>query len=136
MNAMRRHKVKVIVAANAKGRILKANSPLSFLGGVDPATGVVVDESHPLCGKTVHGTMLVIPRGKGSTVGSYVLYSLATCNAAPAAIIMKEMDMIVATGCVLGGIPLAIAHAEVWDTLKDGLTAELDPESSSLGVSE
>jgi len=133
---MRRHRVKVIVGANAKGRILKADSPLSFLGGVDPATGVVVDESHPLCGKTIRGTILVIPRGKGSTVGSYVLYSLATCNAAPAAIVMKEMDMIVATGCVLGEIPLAIARADVWDALKDGFLTELDPESSSLDVLE
>jgi len=133
---MRRHRVKVIVSANAKGRILKADSPLSFLGGVDPATGVVVDESHPLCGKTIRGTMLVIPRGKGSTVGSYVLYSLVARNAAPAAIIMREIDMIVATGCVLGEIPLAIARADVWDTLRDDLLAELDPGSSSLSVLE
>jgi hypothetical protein len=133
---MGKYRVKVIVAAGAKGEVLKSDSPLSFLGGVDPMTGEVIEEGHPLRGRRVQGKILAIPHGRGSTVGSYVIYSLVSRGLAPVAILMKEMDMIVATGCVLGGVPLAIVRAGVWGQLRDGGLAELDPSSSSLIVSE
>ena len=71
----------------------------------DPKTGIVIDESHPLFGKSVAGKVLVFPYGKGSTVGSYVLYALAKNHVAPAAIINTECETIIATGAIIAEIP-------------------------------
>lgn len=94
-----------IAKGTGTGPLLITDTPISFLGGVDSKTGIVIDESHPLFGKSVAGKVLVFPYGKGSTVGSYVLYALAKNHAAPAAIINTECETIIATGAIIAEIP-------------------------------
>lgn len=94
-----------IAKGTGTGPLLITDTPISFLGGVDPKTGIVIDESHPLFGKSIAGKVLVFPYGKGSTVGSYVLYALAKNHAAPAAIINTECETIIATGAIIAEIP-------------------------------
>jgi len=94
-----------IAKGTGTGPLLITDTPISFLGGVDPKTGVVIDESHPLFGKSIAGKVLVFPYGKGSTVGSYVLYALAKNHVAPAAIINTECETIIATGAIIAEIP-------------------------------
>jgi len=79
--------------------------PIGFYGGIDMETGVVIEKGHPLEGQSVTGKVLVFPEGKGSTVGSYVIYGLSRYKTGPAAIVNKETETIVATGVILGGIP-------------------------------
>ncbi|MDV0444216.1 DUF126 domain-containing protein [Methanorbis rubei] len=88
------------------GELLYTDTPISFLGGVDAKTGVIIDQKHPLHGKTVAGKVLAFPYGKGSTVGSYVMYGLAKNNVAPAAIINTECETIIAIGAIISGIPM------------------------------
>ncbi len=133
---MKTHRVKTIVAGGAKGKILKSDLPLSFLGGVDPETGRVTEEGHVLRGEIIAGTIFALPHSKGSTVGSYVLYSLVAHGVAPLAILMKKMDMVTATGCVLGEIPLAIVTDKTWSSLRNGGSAELSATSPTLRLSE
>lgn len=82
-----------------------SKEPIGFYGGVDAKTGVFIEKGHELEGKSVKGKILVFPCGKGSTVGSYVIYGLAKNNQAPLAIVNKETETIVATGVILAGIP-------------------------------
>ncbi len=96
---------RVIQPGRASGRALVTSEPISFLGGVDPETGRVVDPRHPLVGCDVTGCVLVFPSGKGSTVGSYVMYQLAKNGHAPAAIVNESCEAIVATGAIISGIP-------------------------------
>ena len=56
-------------------------------------------------GKSVKGKILVFPNGKGSTVGSYTLYRLKKNGAAPAGIINKECETVVAVGAIISEIP-------------------------------
>lgn len=78
---------------------------ISFYGGVDPETGVVIEVGHELEGQSVVGKVLVFPTGKGSTVGSYTMYWMKKANTAPAAIVNKEIDTIIAVGCIISDIP-------------------------------
>lgn len=87
------------------GRALVSSTPMSFYGGVDPESGRVVERGHELRGKTIKGRVLVFPNGKGSTVGSYVLYRLAKNGAAPRAIINAKCETIVAVGAIISEIP-------------------------------
>ena len=96
---------RVIYEGRAEGVALVSSSPLSFYGGVNPDTGEVVERGHELQGQSVKGKVLVFPFGKGSTVGSYVLYRLAKNGAAPAAIVNLRCETIVAVGAIISEIP-------------------------------
>ena len=70
MYIMKTLKCRIISKGYAKGEALVSNNPISFLGGVDPYTGQVIDSKHELNGKNIKDKILIIPGGKGSTVGS------------------------------------------------------------------
>jgi len=76
------------------------------LGGVDGETGIVTEKGHPLEGCSVAGRVLVFPTGKGSTVGSYVLYQLSVNGKAPLAILNARSEPIVAVGAIISDIPM------------------------------
>jgi predicted aconitase with swiveling domain len=87
------------------GEALVTSMGISFFGGVDPDTGIVVEKGHELEGQSISGKVLVFPSGKGSTVGSYTLYRLKLNGIAPAAIINAECETITAVGCIIAEIP-------------------------------
>ena len=96
---------RTIYEGKAEGEALVSSTPLSFYGGVDPESGEVVERGHELQGRSVKGKVLVFPNGKGSTVGSYVIYRLAKNGAAPLAIINERCETIVAVGAIISEIP-------------------------------
>ena len=98
-------KGRTIYAGTAEGEALVTTMGISFFGGVDPETGVVVERGHELEGQCIAGRVLVFPSGKGSTVGSYTLYRLKHAGLAPAAIINAECETITAVGCIIAEIP-------------------------------
>ncbi|MEM0492718.1 MAG: DUF126 domain-containing protein [Candidatus Thermoplasmatota archaeon] len=98
-------KGRSISPGKAEGVALVSKDPVGFYGCIDMKTGVVIEKGHMLEGKSIKDKILVFPCGKGSTVGSYVIYGLKKNNVAPKAIINKETETIVATGVILAGIP-------------------------------
>jgi len=98
-------KGRVISPGRVEGESLVSKEPIGFYGGIDAKTGLFIEKGHELEGKSVKGKILVFPCGKGSTVGSYVIYGLAKNNQGPLAIINKETETIVAAGAILAGIP-------------------------------
>ncbi|MBY9018133.1 MAG: DUF126 domain-containing protein [Candidatus Lokiarchaeota archaeon] len=88
-----------------EGEAIVTNDGISFYGGVDPDTGIVVEVGHELEGQSITGKVLVFPTGKGSTVGSYTMYRMKKNNTAPLAIVNKEIDTIIAVGCIISEIP-------------------------------
>jgi hypothetical protein len=95
----------MISPGKARGEAIVSSEPIGFYGGIDIKTGMVIEKDHPLEGQSVTGKILVFPRGKGSTVGSYVIYGLEKNGVGPAAIINEETETIVATGAILAGVP-------------------------------
>ena len=95
-----------VVGGTAEGEALVCRDSVSFYGGVDPDTGIINEPGHACYGKSVTGKVFVFPAGKGSTVGSYVIYRMKKQGTAPAAIVNVETEAILATGCVISGIPL------------------------------
>ncbi len=110
-----------ISRGTGSGKLLISTEPISFLSGVDPDTGEVIEEGHPLFGKCIAGRVLAFPHGKGSTVGSYVIYSLKKNEKAPAAIINIEAEPIVAVGAIIAGIPMADHPETGLSCLRDGV---------------
>jgi predicted aconitase with swiveling domain len=111
-------KGRTISPGKAEGEAIFSSEPIGFYGGIDIKTGIVIEKGHSLEGKKVTGKILVFPCGKGSTVGSYVIYGLAKNKVGPAGIINKETETIVATGVILAGIP-CIDQIDI-DKIKNG----------------
>jgi len=119
----------------AKGEVLMAKEPISFLGGVDPKTGIIIDKGNSAFGKSVAGKVLVFPRGKGSTVGSYVMLQLKKNGVAPAAIINLETETIVAVGAIISGIPLVDRlEKDPYAILKDGQTITVNGKEGKIEI--
>jgi uncharacterized protein len=102
---MEQLKGRIIYKGKAEAEALVTSQPISFYGGVDPNTGVVIEKGHQLQGVSVKGKILVFPQGKGSTVGSYTLYRLKKNGAAPAGMINRECETIIAVGAIISEIP-------------------------------
>ena len=98
-------KGRMISPGKVVGEAIVSIDPIGFYGGIDINTGLVIEKGHILEGKSVKDKILVFPNGKGSTVGSYVIYGIAKNKVGPRAIINKETETIVATGVILAGIP-------------------------------
>ena len=115
-------KGRCIFPGKVEGEAIVSKEPLGFYGGIDAKTGIVIEKGHELEGQKVTGKILVFPNGKGSTVGSYVIYGLGANKVGPAAIINKETETIVATGVILAGIPcidgIDISQIKTGDKLK------------------
>ena len=94
-----------IYGGSATGEALVSAMGISFFGGVDPETGIIVERGHDLLGECIAGRVLVFPKGKGSTVGSYTLYRLKKAGKAPAAIVNRDCETITAVGCIIAEIP-------------------------------
>ena len=99
-------KGRTIVEGCCTAEALVSMKPISFLGGVDPADGRIIQKDHDLCGKCVKDKILCFPHGHGSTVGSYVLYSLARNNLAPKAIVNETADPVVVVGAIIADITM------------------------------
>jgi predicted aconitase with swiveling domain len=91
-----------VASGSARGEALAADVPLSFWGGFDPETGVIIDRRHPLAGQLATGRVLVIPSGRGSCSGSGVLLEAIHNGTAPAAIVTSRLDPVISLGCILG----------------------------------
>jgi len=98
-------KGRIISRGVAEGEALTTTQPISFYGGVDPNTSEIIEKGHELQGKKVKDKILVFPNGKGSTVGSYTLYRMKKNSTAPAGIINKECETIIAVGAIISEIP-------------------------------
>ena len=117
---------RVVRAGEAEGEALVSPAPISFLGGVDPETGIILDPNHPLRGQCIADKILVFPHGKGSTVGSYTILRLARNGVAPRAMINAVSEAITAVGAIIADIPMVdlIDISQIqsgdWVHVKDG----------------
>jgi predicted aconitase with swiveling domain len=127
---MEQLKGRIIYKGKAEGEALVTSMPISFYGGVDPNTGVVIEKGHELNGVSIKGKVLVFPQGKGSTVGSYTLYRLKKNGVAPAAMINKETETIVAVGAIISEIPF-VDKVDV-SKIKTGNKVSVENETVSI----
>lgn len=117
---------RVVRPGKTEGEALVSPDPIGFLGGVDPETGVILDQNHPLKGQSIANKILVFPHGKGSTVGSYTILRLARNGVAPRAMINAASEAITAVGAIIADIPMVDQidigqiHTGDWVKVTDG----------------
>jgi len=123
-----------VASGCARGPALVTKDAISFLGNVDARTGTVVDPAHELFGQCIAGKVLIFPGGKGSTVGSYVIYQLKKRDLAPVAMINLRSEPIVAVGAIISGIPLVDRVTEEILRIKNGTLVEVDADNGWIRI--
>ena len=128
-------KGRKVMGGKAEGEALVSIEPVSFYGGVDPVSGCVTEPGHCCCGENITGKVFVFPTGKGSTVGSYVIYRMKKLGTAPAAIINVETEAILATGCVISDIPLVdMLDKNPVEAIKTGMIVKIDADEGIVEI--
>ena len=126
------------MAGRATGIALVLDEPLSFWGGLDPENGALIDTHHPQRGTVLTDRVLVMPSGRGSSSSSYVLAEAIRAGTAPAAIVLREPDGIVALGAIVARelygstIPVIALNDEAYQAIADGVAVEVQATNSPL----
>ena len=121
---------EALIDGAAEGEVLKLAAPVSFWGGVDPATGKITASPHPDHGAELVGKVLVLPGTMGSSGSSAIMLELLYAGCAPAALILPETDAILVLGVVVARemgyatIPVLRAPAAPFET---GTRARISP---------
>ena len=96
--------------------MIATTEALSFWGGVDPATGRVIDVHHPLHGTCLTGGVLFMPTSRGSCTGSGVLLDLILTGRAPSALVFCEAEDVLTLGALIAaemfGKPLPVLRLD------------------------
>ena len=125
---------EVLLAACAKGPVLKLTDPISFWGGVDPVSGKIIHRQHPQYGESVAGKILAMHRSIGSSSGSSILLELFRVGCAPAGIILTEADLVVSLGVVVAKemgfekIPVVCIQSSEFAALPEAVTISISGE--------
>ncbi len=113
---------------------LVLEEPLSLWGGVDPATGAVIDAHHPQRGANVRGRVLVMASGRGSSSSASVLAEAVRAGTAPAAIVLGEPDLILSIGAAVAeelygvSVPVVVLPPADLAAMENGQRVDLDAE--------
>jgi predicted aconitase with swiveling domain len=100
---------EVLVDGEATGEVFVLERPLSFWGGYNPETGIIVDVAHPQYGDSLAGRIVAMPHGRGSSSSSAVLAEALRLGTGPAAIVLGEPDQILITGVVVARMLYGVA---------------------------
>lgn len=120
-----------LVQGTASGDLLVSNTSLSFWGGIEAETGIIVDRHHPLRGECITGRIFAIPSGRGSCTGSGVLLELLMRKRAPAALIFQHVDQILTLGVMVAeamfalSIPVLVLPLAEFCSLSNGTHVEI-----------
>ena len=116
------------------GRALVLTEPLSLWGGMDPATGVLIDAHHPQRGLSLAGRVVVMPSARGSSSSASVLAEAVRAGTAPAAILLGEPDLILAVGSAVAEelygvvVPIVSITADALARIVDGTEVGIDEQ--------
>jgi predicted aconitase with swiveling domain len=128
---------RLVAPGRARAPTLVLDEPLSLWGGLDPATGRVIERRHPQYGAVVTGKAVVMPAARGSSSSASVLAEAVRAGTAPAAIVLGEPDLILALGAAVAEelygtqVPIVVLPPEELASLRDGETVDIGPEGAS-----
>jgi len=127
---------RVLAPGRATAEALVLTEPLSLWGGMDPATGALIDAHHPQKGASLAGRAVVMPAVRGSSSASSVLAESVRAGHAPAAILLGEVDLILAVGAAVAeelyGVRLPVIVLDPADLalIGDGTTVRVDEDGT------
>ena len=123
------------------GSALVLDEGLSLWGGMDPATGELIDARHPQRGASLTGRIVVMPSGRGSSSSASVLAEAVRAKTAPAAILLGEPDLILSIGSAVAEelygvtVPVVVLGAGPLASIRDGAEVRIG-ENGAIAIGE
>jgi predicted aconitase with swiveling domain len=120
-------------------RALVLDEPLSLWGGMDPATGELIDAHHPQRGANLAGRVVVMRSGRGSSSSASVLAEAVRAGVAPAAFLLAEPDLILSIGAAVAEelygvrVPVLVLPPARLGAIGDGDPVDLDRAEPPAG---
>lgn len=133
MKSVRIIKGHPVIGGIVEGEALVTTDPISFMGGVNPKTGVITEKNHQLYGQSIKDKILVFPMGKGSTGGSYMLYDMCSRGVGPRGIINRKAEPVVVIGAIISKLPM-IDRLEEDPAIKTGDWVQLDADEGVVKI--
>lgn len=103
---------------------------------IDPTTGVMIEPSHDIEGKSMANKILIFPSGKGSSVvQADGLYQLNQRNNAPKAMIIKYPETVLVSSAIIMEIPMVDDVEDAfYDIVKDGDMVRVDADNGIVEI--
>ena len=124
-----------IVGGRAGGTVLRSTDGICFYR-IEPESGVMTEKGHPINGRSVAGSVLVFPTGKGSSVVQLDgLYQLVRHGVAPKAMVVESPDTVLVACAVIMEIPLVSSvDSAFYERAVDGMNAAVDADAGSVTI--
>ncbi len=122
---------RTLVPGEAHGPAMVLDEPLSFWGGLDAETGLIIDKRHPQAGQCISGKILVMSSGRGSSSAASVLAEAIHRGMGPGALVMRESDEIIVLGAIVAELlygvttPVVLVSAATMADIAIGETIHL-----------
>ena len=130
----------MLAPGSVTARAIVLREPLSLWGGMDPATGRVIDARHPQRGESLAGRIVVMPAARGSSSSSSVLAEAVRAGCAPAGILLAEPDLILAVGAAVAEelygvrVPIVVVAPEELAGVADGQVVTISDDGEITPV--
>ena len=124
-----------VVGGIAEGEALVTRETISGWGGVNPATGTVIESRHELKGQSFAGKVLVFPGAKGSSGWSSIFHMAKLRGMSPVAMVFNIMTTKAALGAVVMRTPTVTeCDSDPLDHIRTGDWVRVDGNAGTISV--
>jgi uncharacterized protein len=119
-----------IVPGVVEAEALVTHDAISGFGGIDVATGTVIEPRHELFGVCFTGKVLVFPGAKGSSGWSGYFQSTRLMDTAPAAMVFNVLTTKAVLGAIVTRVPTVVEAApNPLETIRTGDLVRVDGDA-------
>ncbi len=124
-----------IVGGVVEAEALVTRDPISGFGGIDVATGTVIEPRHELLGVCFTGKVLVFPGAKGSSGWSGFFQSTRLMGTAPAAMVFNVVTTKAVLGAIVTRVPTVVAASpDPLEAIRTGDTVRVDGDDGTVTI--
>ncbi len=128
-------KGRKVVGGKASGQAVVTGERFSFVGGVNPETGVVTEKGHQLEGQSIAKRVLIYTTGKGSTGGSTRLFEMVAEGVGPVALVNVKAEAVSTIGAIMAEIPVVDSlDQDPTEVIRTGDWVEVDGDKGIVTV--
>lgn len=119
----------------AQGPALISRTTIIGWGGIDIYTGEVIEKGHPLEGKSIKDTILILDGSRGSNGWSLFFHSAQVSGCGPAGLIFPSLDSRMAVTAAVLNIPLVTDIKEdIFDRIQLGDWVKVDGDQGVVEI--
>lgn len=119
----------------ARGKALISRKTIIGWGGIDIYTGIVIEKGHPLEGRSIKDTILILDGSRGSNGWSLFFHAAQISGCGPAGLVFPSLDSRTAVTAAVLNIPLVTdLDRDIFDLVNPGDLVRVDGNAGVVEV--